>query len=125
MRNFLLLSFLFIINLGYAQTPGLIYKPASTILGKSVLDPNGDGYVSLTNAGFSSTDYGSNSELNMIPMPILTNEPIADISTGSSGGHTDIATNSGANSVYILKKTVSSVDYLVLRFRLGGASTAL
>jgi hypothetical protein len=29
-----------------SQTPGLIYKPASTALGRSVLDPNGDGYSS-------------------------------------------------------------------------------
>ena len=28
-----------------AQTPGLIYRPASTAFGRSVLDPNGDTYA--------------------------------------------------------------------------------
>lgn len=52
----LLVSFFFVSGL-YGQTPGLIYKPAANDLGKSVLDSNGDGFNSLTTAGFSGTDY--------------------------------------------------------------------
>ena len=43
----------------HAQTPGLIYKPA-TGAGKAVLDPNGDGYTSATSAGYHSAfDYAN------------------------------------------------------------------
>jgi len=34
----------FVTTFSFAQTPGLIYKTAGT--GSSVLDPNGDGYMS-------------------------------------------------------------------------------
>lgn len=109
-----------------AQKAGLIYKPAGNALGKSVLDPNGDGYTSLTSAGFSGTDFGSNSELNMVPLPIIGTEPVGDLTTGGSGGATDIVSvGSNTNqSCYLLYKTVNGVNYLIFRFRLGGASTA-
>lgn len=107
-----------------AQTPGLIYKPSSTAFGRSVLDPNSDGFTSLTYAGFTTSDYGSQSELNMVALPILTNEIISDVSTGPSGGHTDISNNGSGQSVYVLTKTVNNVDYLIVRFRVGNASTA-
>lgn len=90
-----------------AQTPGLIYKPSSTSLGKSVLDPNGDGYSSLNASGFSTTDYGTNSELNMISIPLFIAEPSGDLSTGATGGHTEIVSFNGGNSVFVLKRNVS------------------
>ena len=107
-----------------AQTPGLTYKPSSTSFGKSVLDPNGDGYVSATSSGFSGTDYGSGSEFDMVPLPIITPEPLGDLTTGSSGGNTDIVTATGNQSCYILYREVSGTPYLLFRVRLGGASTA-
>ena len=109
-----------------SQTPGLIYKPASTALGRSVLDPNSDGFSSLTTSGFSGTDYGLNSELKMIPLPAVSGEPVDDLSTGSNGGHTDIASigNNSNQSCYVMYKNVNGTNYLILRFRIGGASTA-
>lgn len=108
------------------QTPGLIYKPAGTALGRSILDPNSDGFVSTTIAGFSSADYGTACELNMVTLPIIAVEPSGDLNTGSSGGHTDIVSvgNNTQESCYILYKTVNGTPYLVVRFRLGGASTS-
>lgn len=113
-------------NFLFAQSPGLIYKPASTALGRSVLDPNGDGFSSLTTSGFSGTDYGSTSELKLIPLPVVSGEPVNDLSTGSNGGHTDIASfgNNSNQSCYVLYKNVGGVNYLIIRFRIGGASTA-
>ena len=110
----------------FAQTPGLIYKPAGSALGRSVLDPNGDGFISLTTAGFSGTDYGSASELNMVALPIVGVEPTGDLTTGASGGHTDIVNDGSSSnqSCYILYKQVSGVYYLIIRFRIGGASTS-
>lgn len=125
-RRYVLILLLFVACISYSQTKGLIYKPAGDALGKSVLDPNGDGYVSLTTAGFSGTDYGSASELKMIPLPIIGVEPTGDLTTGGSGGATDIVSvgENSNQSCYILYKTVGGIDYLIIRFRLGGASTS-
>nr|WP_315215358.1 T9SS type A sorting domain-containing protein [uncultured Flavobacterium sp.] len=124
--RYILIVLLIATSIGFSQTKGLIYKPAGDALGKSVLDPNGDGYTSLTTAGFSATDYGSASELNMVPLPIIGAEPTGDLTTGGSGGATDIVSvgENSNQSCYILYKTVGGVDYLIIRFRLGGASTA-
>lgn len=109
-----------------AQTKGFIYKPALSSTARAVLDPNGDGYTSLTTSGFSGTnDYGSSySELPMIALPVLAGETSGDIVTGATGGHTDLVSNSSTQSVSVLVKTVSGVQYLIIRFRIGKASTA-
>lgn len=108
----------------HAQTPGLIYKPSSTEFGKSVLDPNGDGFTSSTVNGFINSDFGVESELAMNAIPVFDIEPSNDTSTGSNGGHTDIISSNSQQSCYILKRTVNAVDYIVVRFRIGNASTA-
>jgi hypothetical protein len=124
-----LISVLFIsaISLSQAQTKGVIYKTASTSLGKSVLDPNGDGFISSDNRGFTGTqDWGTESELQLIALPSLEGEPHSDLTTGSNGGHTDLVAN-GANSAqssYVGIKNVNGTDYFVVRIRIGGASTA-
>ncbi len=82
----LLLALLFpvlgLYNFLQAQTPGFIYKPSSSVFGKSVLDPNGDGYTSANSNGFSGTDFGSNSELNMIAIPTPSSESYSDLTKG-------------------------------------------
>lgn len=123
-KYFILLLFFGNLLFLNAQTPGLIYKPSSTPLGKSVLDPNNDGFTSLTISGFSGTDYGVNSELKMISIPHLIGEPSSDITTGASGGHTDIVNFNGSNSVFVLTKNVNGTNYFIVRFRIGNSSTA-
>jgi hypothetical protein len=119
-RIFLFVGILTFLGLkSYGQTPGLIYKPA-TGSGKLVLDPNGDGYVSATSSGFSGTDYGSQSELKMIAIPQLEVEPNSDLATGASGGHTDMVDDGTRKSVFVL----SDGTNLIIRFRIGNASTA-
>lgn len=104
-----------------AQTAGLIYKPAGSVAGRLVLDPNGDGYTSATRSGFSVTDYGTSSELNMVAIPQLDVEPSGDLQTGSSGGHTDMVdAESNRKSVFVM----SDGTNLIIRFRIGKASTA-
>lgn len=66
--TYLLICF---VSLTFSQTPGLIYQRVQGELGQKVLDPNNDGFVSLTSSGFSGTDYGVNSELKMIPLPVI------------------------------------------------------
>ncbi|NJB85970.1 hypothetical protein GGR26_001738 [Lewinella marina] len=112
----------------FAQTPGLIYRPA-TSGGNLVLDPNGDGYVSAPRvpAGFATTrDEGAGfSEVTYRPFPALANERLGDLTTGSAGGHTDLAppasytgsTGSPIAAYYNGKQ-------VMFRVRLGGSSTA-
>jgi hypothetical protein len=110
-----------------AQTKGIIYKTASSSIGKSVLDPNGDGFVSSTNDGFlTSQDWGTTSELKLITLPSLEGEPHSDLTTGANGGHTDLVANASntSQSSYVGVKSVGGIDYFIIRIRLGGASTA-
>jgi len=60
----------------------------------------------------------------MVPLPVLNDEPVNDLTTGAGGGLTDIVSNGSGQSVYILKTTVNSVDYLIVRFRIGGHATS-
>ena len=125
MRNLFLAGAVSLCSLTAFGQAGLIYKPAGNALGKSVLDPNADGYVSSTSAGYSSTNDGpSFSEHAWIPLPTMENEPHSDLVTGANGGHTDIVNNGTGQSVYVLVKTIGGIDYLMVRFRIGKASTA-
>ncbi|WP_460878941.1 autotransporter outer membrane beta-barrel domain-containing protein [Pontibacter rugosus] len=124
----LLLFFLHYSDTALAQTPGLIYRPA-TAGGAKVLDPNGDGYVSVRPTGFvGSTDEGAaNSEIPYRPFPALSIEPIGDLDTGSAGSHTDLAppatplTSPSTGSPF---SAYYSGNNLLIRTRLGGSSTA-
>lgn len=102
----------------YSQTPGFIYKPA-TGGGEKVLDPNGNGYISITTSGFSGTnDVGPTvSEIPYRPLPVLDAEVIGDLNTGSAGGHTDLAPPSPVQAYFDGRN-------LMFRLRLGGTSTS-
>ncbi|MDP3313367.1 hypothetical protein [Lutibacter sp.] len=92
--------FIFILFFGvhtsvFSQTKGLIFEPA-TGGGAAVLDPNGDGYVSKTTAGFISNDKGfispgvfGESEIPYVPFIFPGMEPTSDINNGPNGGFTD------------------------------------
>ncbi len=127
-RPFIYLMFLSVSTFnGFAQTKGIIYKPTTSALGKSVLDPNGDGFISLSTEGFTGTqDWGASSELVLTALPSLEGEPHSDLTTGSNGGHTDLVSNASntLQSSYVGVKTVGGVDYFIVRMRIGGASTA-
>ncbi|MDX5346335.1 MAG: hypothetical protein LPK19_03730, partial [Hymenobacteraceae bacterium] len=101
-----------------AQTKGLIVLPA-TGSGKAVLDPNGDGYVSQTNAGFINNDEAE-SEIAFRPIPMPRTEPLNDLERGPGGGFTDFSfVGSNINPVYTY---TSAAGNLMFRFRLGGIS---
>lgn len=130
-KIFILTTFLYLLSgVTPAQSPGVIYKPAGNQLGKLILNPNGDGLVSASGVTWSTNgmDYGTQSELNMIPLPVLALETDNDLSTGSGGGITDIVRNTGDNthsqSVYVLARTVGGIEYLIVRFRIGKASNS-
>lgn len=119
----LLAAFTFPEN-GRSQTPGQIFLPA-TGEGRLVLDPNGDGFVSADNEGFSpDVDYGSASEIGFHPLPVLFQEVDGDQRTG--GSHTDLyGVRNGLDGhedpggfLY------SDGNNLIFRMRLVGQSTA-
>ncbi|WP_299758249.1 T9SS type A sorting domain-containing protein [uncultured Pontibacter sp.] len=128
-RSIVLLLFLTVLSFSaFGQTPGIIYSPA-TAGGAKVLDPDGNGYVSRTASGFpTSTDEGaSSSEIPYRVFPALLTEPLGDLNTGSSGGHTDLAPPA---TPIVAPSTGSPISAyfngsnLMFRIRLGGASTA-
>ncbi len=121
------LSFIISPFFAQAQTPGLIYKPAANG-GEKILDPNGDGYVSVqrTPPGFAGTrDEGAGfSEITYRPFPALENEPLNDITTGSNGGHTDLAPPNYTGATGSPISAFYNGTQVMFRIRLGGASTA-
>jgi hypothetical protein len=86
----------------FAQTPGMIVEPA---LGSSVsvLDPNGDGYVSATAAGFLGNDQ-TNNELSWQTLIPAGTEPNSDVQNGPNCGFTDFveSTTGGIDPVFHL-----------------------
>ncbi|MFN3941512.1 MAG: T9SS type A sorting domain-containing protein [Flavobacterium sp.] len=125
MKKIIVLILFWLINFGWSQTSGTIYQRVQGAIGQKVLDPNNDGFTSLTSAGFSGTDFGANSELKMIGLPVLaTEEPHSDLSNGNNGGLTDLVSAGNNNSVYLLTKNVDGTNYLVARFRVGNIGTA-
>ena len=98
-----------------AQTKGLIVKSASAA-GKTVLDPNGDGYVSANTAGFSANDIAE-SEIPFKPLTVPGPEPTSDVSSGPNCGFTDFADAPGNDPV---ASYLDASGNLMFRFRLSG-----
>ncbi|HQQ97380.1 MAG TPA: Ig-like domain-containing protein [Cyclobacteriaceae bacterium] len=96
---------------------GQIIQAATT----SVLDPNQDGFVSKTSAGFSNR--GSNAsylkefEIPMFGIPIVgAGEAAADNQAGPKCGITDITVDSLGYGAYAV---LDAADNMIFRFRLG------
>ena len=115
-RIIILLLLIFVMFQASAQTKGLIYKPANA--GKSVLDPNLDGYVSETDQGFMVDDE-TESEIPYVPLPVVgAGEPSSDNSAGPSCGFVDLVRSEDDETIY----TYSDGTNLFFRFRLGGTA---
>lgn len=103
-------------------TPGIIFK--TTTAGKpgsEVLDPNTDGYVSATSAGFTTVagDVGTQSTILHKYLPQRATEPNADLRVGPSNKFTDFAdVSGGGNSVGFY--VVVTGNYM-FRFRLNSS----
>jgi hypothetical protein len=91
-----LLLFLFLTTMVQAQNTGAINRPATSAAGRTVLDPNGDGYTSSTTAGFAGNDV-TNSELPYKSVPSFSIEPFGDLRRGPSHLYSDFVPD--ANSV--------------------------
>ena len=70
------------------QTTGMIVVPAGSPGAQAILDPNGDGYISATLAGFLTNDV-LNSEIPYTTLVPAGNEPFGDILNGPNCGFSD------------------------------------
>jgi VCBS repeat-containing protein len=112
------IAFLFLTGTNlFAQTPGMIYENQ----GISVLDPNGDGYVSKLPSGFVGNDQ-SDSEIPYIPIVLPANEPNSDLGPGPDCGFTDFVQQAvGVQDAGQQYFDLAGNNWL-FRIRLGGTS---
>ena len=94
--------------------PGIIIES-----GDQVLDPNQDGYVSATNAGFSGDGYDVDEfEIKMFGIPIFGDgEALRDISGGAQCGVSDLALDVGG---YALYAAYDDNQNIIFRMRVAG-----
>jgi hypothetical protein len=99
-----------------AQSPGQIVRRSSS---GTVLDPNGDGYVSTNNTGFTTSDI-TQSEIPFKTIPPAFLEPIGDLATGASGSFTDLVTAPADKSGFVAYYDGTN---LIFRLRVGSISS--
>lgn len=98
----------------HAQTPGIIVRPAGTA-GPAVLDPNSNGYTSISTAGFGNNDI-TNSEIPYKTIAPLAAEPTGDLLRGPSGKYSDIVKTFDGSGFYLYTNGTN----LLCRLRIGG-----
>jgi hypothetical protein len=102
-----------------AQTPGLIVRP-TTAPYSTVLDPNGDGFTSPTNAGFITTDVGVGfSEIPYKIIPPFKVEPTSDLMRGPSDLFSDLVRLNADESGFYVFSTGGATPNLLFRMRAG------
>lgn len=105
----------------WGQTPGLIIKPI-TGGGKTILDPDGDGYVSKTTGGIQlGFTIPPNNDVTQSEIPyvaLVKPDKRGDLLKGPTGGFTDIVGIDAEGNNAIL--TYSDGTNLYYRFRLSG-----
>ena len=92
---------------------GLIIQPATS----SVMDPNGDGYVSKTTDGFSNKGYYVDEfEIEMFGLPVFGDgDTLNDTQAGPNCGTTDLTVDSTGVSAYA---ALDASNNLIFRLRL-------
>ncbi|MEP5105179.1 MAG: tandem-95 repeat protein, partial [Ekhidna sp.] len=99
---------------------GLIIDAATT----SVLDPNGDGYVSLDNNGFSNDGYYLDEfEFTMFALPIFGDgDALNDTQAGPNCGSTDLTVDPDGQAAYAV---LDGDNNLIFRLRLAAENPAV
>ena len=100
----------------FAQVPGFINRQATNPAGRAILDPNGDGYTSVTTAGFGINDV-TNSEIIYKGIKAYSIEPYGDLRRGPNHAYSDFVPDSSGNGVYHF---FSASGNLMFRMRMGG-----
>ena len=116
--NWTLARILFLVAI---LVPNLIFAQTGDVLetGDQVLDPNGDGFISLTNAGFDGDGYDVDEfEIKMFGIPIFGDgEALKDVQAGQPCGVSDLALDTAG---YALYAGFDSNENLIFRFRVAG-----
>ncbi|HTH56848.1 MAG TPA: Ig-like domain-containing protein [Cyclobacteriaceae bacterium] len=96
---------------------GQIISPTPTGT-PTVMDPNGDGFISKTNAGFSTTTnyWVPEFEIGMFGLPQIGTGDATGDNIGKSCGITDLIPDIKGHSVYAVKDANNN---LIFRFRVG------
>ena len=110
-----ILFFSLTVFIASAQIPGFINRQATIAAGKSVLDPNGDGYTSATTAGFGNNDV-ANAEILYNGIKAYSIEPYGDLRRGPNHSYSDFVPDSAGNGVY---HYFSAAQNLLFRMRMG------
>jgi hypothetical protein len=97
-----------------AQSTGMINRTATSVAGRAVLDPNGDGYTSATTGGFGSSDV-MNSEISFTSVPTYSTEPYGDLRRGPNHLYSDFVPDNNGNGVYM----TYTGGNLIFRYRVG------
>jgi hypothetical protein len=95
--------------------PGYINRTATSVAGRAVLDPNGDGFSSATTAGFGLPSDQATSEIIYSGIRSYSIEPGGDISSGPAGGFSDFVQDGSNIGFY---QYFNATNWL-FRFRLG------
>ena len=111
----LALLFSFISLTSYSQLPGFINRQATSPAGRLVLDPNSDGYTSVTPAGFGNDDV-ANSEIMYAGIRAYSIEPFGDLRRGPAHNFSDFVPDASGNGVYY---HFSAGNNILFRMRLG------
>ncbi len=99
----------------FSQVPGFINRQATSIGGRAVLDPNGDGYTSATTAGFGTNDV-ANAELAYTGIKAYPAEPYGDLARGANHNFSDFVPDTAGSGVYF---RFSAAQQMMFRMRLG------
>ncbi len=117
LKGILLVPFFLIHSMLNAQTPGMIYEPA-TGAGTAVLDPNGDGYTSQTTSGFI-TDDQTESEIPYTSLIFPGSEPTSDLNNAPNCGFTDFVDQGDRDPA---QKYLDGSNNWLFRMRIGGSA---
>ena len=108
------LSFCLFTNFLFAQTPGIIVRTAGGV-GANAINPNGDGFTSLTSSGFGSDDIANSEIPYKIVLPTFS-EPTGDLFRGPSGLYSDIVKTFDGSGFYLYNDGAN----FMCRLRIGG-----
>lgn len=122
MKNILYIAF-FIPLLVLGQTPGALITTPVLIAPATVLNPNGDGWVTQNGSAYVANDHDE-SELAWTSIPQVDAEPTGDLNRGGSCGTTDIVDDpsTGQDASYVLfidpDPAVANDEYMIYRLRI-------
>jgi hypothetical protein len=105
----------FICNQSFSQLPGFINRQATSVGGRAILDPNGDGYTSASTAGFGNDDV-LNTELIYTGIKAYPIEPFGDLARGPNHNFSDFVPDTAGSGVYY---RFSAGNNVMFRMRLG------